>query len=80
MSRKKNKDLTNSGSSNSREFDGSKKIPNSRRQHEPMKNGSAKTVSSGPSSSNEANENTHQNASDDETGVPPHRTLPGMFI
>ncbi|KAK1436099.1 hypothetical protein QVD17_01874 [Tagetes erecta] len=79
VSRKKNKDLSNSGSSNSREFDGARKITNSRRQQEPVKNGSAKTVSSGPSSSNEANENTHQNASDDETGVPAHRTLPGLI-
>ncbi|KAI3822065.1 hypothetical protein L1987_09646 [Smallanthus sonchifolius] len=77
--RKKNKELSNSGSSNSREFDGPKKVPNSRRHHEPVKNGSAKTVSSGPSSSNEANENTPQNASDEETGGPTRRTLPGLI-
>lgn len=77
-------------------------LPNSRR-HDLMKNGSAKamhhvdksapptstTVSSGPSSSNEANEHntsstrtSPQNASDDETGaigVPTHRTLPGLI-
>ncbi|XP_024985894.1 uncharacterized protein LOC112521333 isoform X2 [Cynara cardunculus var. scolymus] len=105
VSRKKNKDLANNGPSNSREFDGAKKVdrlpslPNSRR-HDLMKNGSAKhidksappastTASSGPSSSNEANEHnmsstrtSPQNASDDETvaiGVPTHRTLPGLI-
>ncbi|KAJ0770250.1 putative chromatin regulator PHD family [Helianthus annuus] len=79
VSRKKNKDLSNNGSSNSREFDGPKKVSNSRRVHEPVKSGSAKTVSSGPSSSNEANENAPQNASDEETGGPTHRTLPGLL-
>ncbi|KAI7757947.1 hypothetical protein M8C21_028192, partial [Ambrosia artemisiifolia] len=79
VSRKKTKDLSNNGSSNSREADGAKKVSNSRRHHEPVKNGSAKTMSSGPSSSNEANENTTQNASDEETGGPAHRTLPGLI-
>lgn len=78
-------------------------LPNSRR-HGLVKNGLAKAmhhidksappastaVSSGPSSSNEANEHnmssttrtSPQNASDDETGaigVPTHRTLPGLI-
>ncbi|KAK9049752.1 hypothetical protein SSX86_031276 [Deinandra increscens subsp. villosa] len=79
VSRKKNKDLSNNGSSNSREFDGAKKVPSSRKHHEPVKNGSTKTGSSGPSSSTEANENTPQNASDDETGNPTHNTLPGLI-
>ncbi|KAL8244786.1 hypothetical protein R6Q59_011044 [Mikania micrantha] len=79
VSKKKNKDLSNNGSSNSRDFDGAKKVPNPRRQHEPVKSGSAKTGSSDPSSSNEANENTTQNASDEETGGRIHRTLPGLI-
>lgn len=89
VSRKKTKELANNVPSNSREFDGAKKVPsvpNSRRHHDLVKNGSAKvvhppasaTVSSGPSSSNEANEH-NQNASDDETGAVTHRTLPGLF-
>nr|XP_043630858.1 protein phosphatase 1 regulatory subunit 12A [Erigeron canadensis] len=100
-SRKKNKDLTNNGASNSRESDGPKKVdrmhkvPYSRR-HDPVKNGSAKvvphvdksaptastTVSSGPSSSNEAARSSPQNASDDEpgaVGAPTHRTLPALI-
>ncbi|XP_076955259.1 uncharacterized protein LOC143630033 [Bidens hawaiensis] len=78
VSRKKNKESSNNGSSNSREFDVTKKVTNSRKHHENVKNGSAKSVSSGPSSSNEANENTPQSASDEETG-PTHRTLPGLI-
>ncbi|KAI3707156.1 hypothetical protein L6452_25423 [Arctium lappa] len=86
----------------SKKVDRLSSLPNSRR-HDLVKNGSAKamhhvdksappastTVSSGPSSSNEANEHnmsstrtSPQNASDDETGaigVPTHRTLPGLI-
>ncbi|KAL4556753.1 hypothetical protein LXL04_034912 [Taraxacum kok-saghyz] len=64
-----------------------KVVPTSRR-HEGVKNGSANksvtggatTVSSGPSSDNEANEHnllSPRTGSDDE--VPTHRTLPGLF-
>lgn len=87
--RKRNKESANNG----REFEGAKKgdrvpsVPTSRR-HESVKNGTTNksappvstTVSSGPSSSNEANEHnmlSPQNGSEDE--VPTHRTLPGLI-
>ncbi|CAH1451607.1 unnamed protein product [Lactuca virosa] len=77
--RKRNKDVTNN-------VEGAKK---GSRRHEIVKNNGSTnksvppvstTVSSGPSSSNEANEHnmsSPQNASDDE--LPTHRTLPGLI-
>ncbi|CAI9289059.1 unnamed protein product [Lactuca saligna] len=77
--RKRNKDVTNN-------VEGAKK---GSRRHETLKNNGSTnksvppvstTVSSGPSSSNEANEHnmsSPQNASDDE--LPTHRTLPGLI-
>ncbi|XP_071697135.1 uncharacterized protein [Rutidosis leptorrhynchoides] len=88
--RKKNKDKDsgNNTVTNSREVDGGKRTDKTpyvaySRRHDPHKNGSAKMVhppaattgSCGPSSSNEVN----QNASDVETGVITHRTLPALI-
>ncbi|XP_071706838.1 uncharacterized protein [Rutidosis leptorrhynchoides] len=86
VSKKKNKDLANTVT-NSRESDRGKKNDKTpsgayTRRHDPLRNGSVKvvqppasTTGSGPSSSNEVN----QNASDGETGAITHHTLPALL-